>query len=300
MEESPGLGESGATMLKSYYVAYDGSESAMAALHYACHFAALAQGKVYVGHVIELPADPAIATGMMAGSMEFMAAVPPSLTTQEIEQVRADREAQAGDLLERARKLCEAWPVACETVCSTGYREEEIQSQAQQVDVLLMGRQGIDRTADSGKIGHLTEALIRSAPQPVLVASRTFYRPEELVVLYDGRERAQHALSLAVELARMTSLPLIVVTACTEREECERIMQGADQFLRDHEVVYRHEEACGEHQPEENLLPVLAGHSTAMIVMGAFGESRVKEWIIGSTTRKILTHTAHPVLLTNR
>lgn len=287
-------------MFKTFYVAYDGSDAANAALQHACHLATLAEGKVYVGHVIELPADPAIATGMMAGSMEFMAAVPPSLTALELDQVHAERQTQTHDLLEKGRRLCESWSVPCEVISSSGYREEDIIAQSQRVDLLLMGRQGIDRNEGSGKIGHLTEALIRSSPQPVLVASNTFYKPVELIILYDGHDRSQHALTLAVEIGRLASLPIMVVTAGEDPEACEKINQYAGQYLRDHEVEYRPKLLCAERQAEEKLLPMLGEHPSAMVVMGAFGDSRVKEWISGSTTRNILSHTPHPVLLTNR
>jgi len=51
-------------MLKSFFVAYNGSGAARAALEQCCFLASLTHGRIHLGNIIELSYEPAIATGM--------------------------------------------------------------------------------------------------------------------------------------------------------------------------------------------------------------------------------------------
>lgn len=45
------------------------------------------------------------------------------------------------------------------------------------------------------------------------------------------------------------------------------------------------------------ILAAAARHSADLVVMGAYGHSRLKEWVLGGSTRHVLLHMAVPVLM---
>ena len=47
------------------------------------------------------------------------------------------------------------------------------------------------------------------------------------------------------------------------------------------------------------LLSGLADDGTDLLVMGAYGHSRLREWVFGGATRHILGHMTVPVLLSH-
>jgi nucleotide-binding universal stress UspA family protein len=281
-------------MLKSFFVALNRSPHAMAALEHACFLAAPVHGKVHVGHVVEIIHEPVISTGLLAGTIETMAVVPPVESVREIEAFRRESAAHAAQLFEQARELCQRWDVACETVCLTGYVEEAVAMQAQMVDLVVLGQ------VASGPVRHiaaLTEAVVRASPQPVLIATAPFTPPSALFILYDGTPCTLHALAGAAEIARSTALPLTLITAPASKEECDAVHQRACQYLRDYELAYESLVVRPHAGVERELAARIREHPAALLLMGCFGESRLREWFLGSATRPILEQTLNPAII---
>ena len=282
-------------MLKSFFVAINGSAPAAAALEYTCYLASLSGGKVHIGHIIELNYEPAIATGMVAGTIEYVAAAPPMQALDELAQYQKERQEQAEHFFGAARHICRRWGVACDTFCITGLLEEEILSQARAVDLAALGQSS--HTTDARKIGHMTEAIVRSSPQPVLIATAPFQHPTELLILYNGGERSLHALCIGAQIARQAGLPIGLITVTPTREEGEMVGRRGSHYLTDHEVQFTSSIIASQEAPDRELVMRMNALPTALVLMGAFGESRIKEWLTGSTTRTILRETRNPLIL---
>ncbi|MCL5270647.1 MAG: universal stress protein [bacterium] len=289
-------------MLKSIFVAYDRSEPARAALRYACYLASLFEGKIHVGFVIELPVNSEVGPGLMAG-IEDIAVAPPTFSSEEIERIRRERESEAAELFKEAADECRQYGVAHETRLLVGYPHDEILAQARWVDVLAIGKHGLQ--GDGHKVGRLAQNVIRHAPQPVLVATRYADPPSEIVVLFDGSEKALHALAVGTELALASELPLTAVTGGETLDEAREVNALGLAYLTDHGVagqamLVTAGPAPGGASVDEELVRTLKDRMRALVVMGAFGTARVKEWIKGSTTRTILKGLECPVLLIGR
>ena len=147
------------------------------------------------------------------------------------------------------------------------------------------------------RIGAQAESIVRASPQPVLIATAPYASPGAFIVVYDGSERAFHALSVGAEAARLAGLPLTLITTPATREECDSLRDRACHYLEDYDLDYRSLVI----QPHEDVDRELAAHLNAspgaLVLMGAFGESRLREWLIHSTIRAVLEHTLNPVIL---
>jgi len=282
-------------MLRSFFVAYNGSAAARAALEQCCFLASLTHGRIHLGNIIELSYEPAIATGMAAGSLEYTTAAPPIQAIDDLADFRKEREAQAEVYFEEGLRLCAQWAVACDTRCLLGYLEEEILGQTRAVDILALGQS--DHAADARKIGHLTEAIVRSSPQPVLIATAPFTKPTDVLILDNGGDRSLHALCVGAEIARLANLALELITVTPTREEGEAVSRRAVQYLGDQEVPFQSSIVASPDAPDRELVTRLNDRPSALVLMGAFGESRLKEWLTGSTTRIIMQETRNPLIL---
>jgi nucleotide-binding universal stress UspA family protein len=282
-------------MLKSFFAAYNGSPAAGAALEQCCFLASLTHGRIHLGNIVELSYEPAIATGMAAGSLEYTTSAPPIQAIDDLENFRKERESQAETYFGEGRRLCGQWTVACDTRCLLGYLEEEILNQARAVDILALGQS--DAGSDPRKIGHLTEAIVRSSPQPVLIAKAPFAKPTEILILDNGGDRSLHALCVGAEIARRANLALELITVTPTREEGEAVSQRGIQYLGDQEVPFQNSIVAAPDTPDRELVTRLNNRPSALVLMGAFGESRLKEWLSGSTTRTIMQETRNPLIL---
>lgn len=282
-------------MLKSYFVAFNRSPHALAALEHACFLAAPVHGRVHVGHVIEIIHEPVISTGLLAGAIETMAVVPPVEAVQEVEAYRRESAAHAEELFEQARAVCARWGVPCETVLMNGYVEEEVALQAQMVDLVAVGQ--VADPAGGRLIASQTQAIVRASPQPVLIATAPFESPSDVFVLYDGAPLSLHALNCGAEIARTAKLPLTLVTAPKSNEEAESVHQRASQYLRDYELEYDSWVMRPHDHVERELAAKINERPNALLMMGCFGESRLREWLLGSVTRPILERTRNPAII---
>ena len=282
-------------MIKSLLVALNTSPPAQAALKAACWLGSAAQGKIYLVHVIQMPMDPALTTGMMAGSLDYTGGVGGETDPEELEVYRQRRKSEGQEMMEAASGRCRAVGVTCEGMCLMGYPEEELLRRADSVDLLAIGKHDV---AERGhKIGRLTEGLIRGGAQPGRVTEAGFEPPDQVMVLYDGDDKGVHVLGLAAEVSRLTGLPMTVVTAGREEAEAKAVNERALSYLGDHEVEAESEVLAADESTDRLLLKWVLERPMGLVMMGAFGSIRVKEWLLGSTTRTMLRQTPNPTLL---
>lgn len=299
-------------MLQSAFVAYDGSDSAQAALETACHLAGRSGGVVHVGYVIELPTSPMVVTSMIAGSMDYMASVPPAQTPEELESEWRSRKEFAKGLFERARATCERSGVRCETHCLNGRVEEVVCEQARGVDLVALGKGSTEWIAEENgerdeservrenRFSHHIEQIVRNCPRPVLVASAPFRQPDRIILFFHGCEHSLRALEVAAELGKLLALPLKMLTVAREEARAKEKIACGRHYLNDHEVDFEEEFTVTEESPDRVLKEQVEGQGDALILMGGFTQPRLKQWLTGSTTRTMLKETGNTLVLTHR
>lgn len=71
-------------------------------------------------------------------------------------------------------------------------------------------------------------------------------------------------------------------------------------MLERHGVAVRPERVAGSDAGAgEVLLERAAAHGAGLLVMGAYGHSRLREFVLGGATREVLRAATLPVLLSN-
>ena len=120
--------------------------------------------------------------------------------------------------------------------------------------------------------------------------------PETVAIAWKATPHAARALTAALPFLSMAK-QIVVLTVDEDRrkpeEEAERLMTG----LRWHgiPVSVRHLQA-GDQSGPETLLSAATEHA-ALLVMGGYGHSRLREWIFGGFTLNVLRAAAVPVLM---
>lgn len=162
-------------------------------------------------------------------------------------------------------------------------------------DLLVMGKRGASADMAKLHLGSSLERAVRAIERPILVASRAFKPIERLLIAFDGSASAREAVDLAA------SSPLLAGLSC------HLVMAGAESTVTRAQLAWARErlDAAGVTARIE-LLP---GHADVVIadqvrssgidlvVMGAYGHSRIRQLIVGSTTTTIIRSCLVPVLL---
>ena len=130
---------------------------------------------------------------------------------------------------------------------------------------------GANHRASSGRklhLDHRVERVIRALQRPVLVATNErFAAPERFVVAYDASPTARKMVDM------VAASPLLRVAGFAVQTQ---LVPG---------------------EPEQVLPELLAGQGAALLVMGAYGHSRIRQLIVGSTTTTLLRLSEVPVLI---
>jgi nucleotide-binding universal stress UspA family protein len=81
-----------------------------------------------------------------------------------------------------------------------------------------------------------------------------------------------------------------------EAGEAERILEEACEYARGHGVEPAPLPLTGE-SAAEGILEAASDVDADLLVMGSFGKSRLKQFLLGSTTETLLESFGHPILL---
>lgn len=143
---------------------------------------------------------------------------------------------------------------------------------------------------------HHLERVIRGVSPSVLVATaEAFAQPQRVVVAFDGSSGARRALARLASHPLMAGLPVRVAMVAPDTPAARQHLQEAQVALQAAGVVAEVELASGE--PQQVLPGLVARHAPALLVMGAFGHSRLRQWLLGSTTSSLLRLSNVPVLI---
>jgi nucleotide-binding universal stress UspA family protein len=153
-----------------------------------------------------------------------------------------------------------------------------------------------DRTPE----GLIIEAALFSSGRPVLVVpyvQRAGIRLDRIMICWDGSAGAARAAADAEPfLKRAKNVEVVVVDERAEENE----LPGADiaQHLARHRLPIELKRlTAGDLDIGSVLLSHAADSDADLIVMGGYGHSRFREFILGGVTRKILASMPVPTLL---
>jgi nucleotide-binding universal stress UspA family protein len=199
-------------------------------------------------------------------------------------------------ILEKGRRqLTEAGVVGVTLTQRHGTLVETLAELEPHAELVVVGKSGDHAVLAPGQVGGHLENLIRTSVRPVLVAERSFKPIQRFLIAFDNSPSAHKAV------AYVAASPLLLGL------ECHLVMVGRADAA--------HETALNEAREQltragftvtAKLLPgspapVIAEQVKAagidLLVMGAYGHSQIREFIVGSTTTKMVRNTQVSVLM---
>lgn len=168
----------------------------------------------------------------------------------------------------------------------------EVEAEAR---MILMGKRGEAADFARGHLGSNLERIVRASHRPVLVASRAFRPVSRVLVAYDGGASAMKAVGHIARSALFRGLDIHVVTVGTSTPLAMKGLADASAVLAAAGIAAETSVIPG--QPETALARLVDEAKFDMLVMGAYGHSRIRSLIIGSTTTEMIRSCKVPVLL---
>ena len=220
---------------------------------------------------------------------------------KELTEVDAKRSALAQQLGDQLLASARQRAVAAGVVDVHGrMRREELAAAVVDMDadarVLVLGKHV--RAWDHAKrhLDHHVERVIRAVKRPVLVTgSAPFQLPENFVIAFDGSPTARSVIEAVAKSALLKGLAATLVHAGEPSVERQRQLEAAEAVLAG--AGFSVKAVLHRGEPEDVLPEAIADAGASLLVMGAYGHSRIRQLIVGSTTTTLLRLSAVPVLI---
>jgi nucleotide-binding universal stress UspA family protein len=215
----------------------------------------------------------------------------------ELDAQRARLISQRGRaILDDARAILDRDGV---TEVTTRLRQGDIVEAVAEVEadarVILIGKRGEDADFAKGHLGSNLERIVRASHKPVFVASRAFRPISKVLVAYDGGASAMKAVDHIARSPLFQGLVVHVVTVGSATPDVRKGLGNASALLKDAGIETQTAVLPG--QPESALGKLVDEAQFDMLVMGAYGHSRIRSLIIGSTTTAMIRSCKVPVVL---
>jgi len=171
---------------------------------------------------------------------------------------------------------------------------ETILEREENARIVVLGRRGTDHEFAPDHIGSKIERVVRASIKPVMIVSRAYAEPEHVVFAYDASPAAKRALERLANSPLFDGLPITIVMAEASGEAKRAALAAAEAvFAPGHPV-----NAVMDSGKAEKIIPqVVASVQNPLLLMGAYGHSPIRNFIVGSTTTEMIRTIHVPVLL---
>jgi len=139
------------------------------------------------------------------------------------------------------------------------------------------------------------EKVVRTLQRPVLVTAGSFHEPTSFMIAFDGSATGRKMVQT------VAGSPLL------KGMECHIVMVADDTLKHQHdlgwaretmiEAGFHVETALQQGDADTLLRDYLTSNNIGLLVMGAYGHSRIRELIVGSTTTTLLRTSPVPALV---
>ncbi|MBB3141850.1 universal stress protein [Halomonas organivorans] len=163
------------------------------------------------------------------------------------------------------------------------------------IRLLVLGKRGGSAHQDSEHLGSSLERVVRSLHRPILMVPETFQRPQKVMIAFDGSNTTRKGVELLARSPLFSGIPCHVVIVGAETGDNRSQLDWALSTLR--EAGHEAEGAIRAGDVEETLRVYKEQHDIDLVVMGAYGHSRIRHLLVGSTTTAMLRRASVPVLL---
>jgi nucleotide-binding universal stress UspA family protein len=182
---------------------------------------------------------------------------------------------------------------------SMGFPREVIAGEARAADLLVIGQSMLP-----GDFAHTYDpgTIILAAGRPVLVVPPQIDHLEcsKILIAWKDTREARRAVHDALPLLQQAKEVAIAVVHPKTAETSDAEIADIVQYLARHDVSVTQQIANVSNEGEGNILLQLAEeHRVDLIVAGAYGRTRLGEWIFGGVTSDLLRKSRIPCLFSN-
>ena len=224
----------------------------------------------------------------------FVPLIEDGMPVEMIEQIKVNAALLAAQERDAARaaydRICAASGVAVAWQEIAGSKTAILPAAARFADLLTISK-------PRDYFAEILEAALFESGRPVLILPRRSVSAigNRVVVAWNGSVEAARAVTAAVPFLRLTAqVDVVMVGDVAPQAPPDALVP----YLSRHGVKAAiHARQLGSRSIGDALLEAALGFEADLLVMGAYGHSRLREWVLGGATRDILISAELPLLM---
>lgn len=216
----------------------------------------------------------------------------------ELDEEHNKLEMRKGQImLAHAKEVMEAKGVMqVEMLHRRGALVETIVDMEADLDLIVIGKRGEHSHAAPGHLGSNLERVARAIHKPLLVVTQEVKPVKKLLIAYDGSPSADKAVDYAANNALMEGLECHLLKVGEATTEAQNILKQAEDKLNVAGVTVH--ASCKTGKPVQTAVAeYITEKNIDMLMIGAYGHSRIHTFILGSVTTGLIRKTDVPIML---
>lgn len=161
--------------------------------------------------------------------------------------------------------------------------------------LVVIGKRGEHADLAKGHLGSNLERVIRAASLPVLIAARAFTPIKRVLIAFDGGSSSLKAVTHIATSPLFQDCKCHLVAVTKPGSETAVAVKSAEVTLKGAGLEATSDVVEG--RVEDVIATQVRDLESQLLVMGAYGHSRIRHLVIGSTTTELIRTCQIPVLV---
>ncbi len=187
--------------------------------------------------------------------------------------------------------------VTCRTIENVGLPDEEILRESKKHDLVLFGHETHFHFAAKFQPDETLWQVLKQDSRPLVVAPPKLEPGSSVVIAYNGSSHADRALQAFQASGLDFGEEIFVVAVAGDRQATNDQIERVGELLQLHGLRVHSQILTPTGSVEQTILEEVRRRNARLLVMGAYGHSTIREFILGSVTNTILKDCPIPVFL---
>lgn len=274
----------------------DGSIYARSVYDHTAWAARRLHADVHVLHVMEDHRQPAPMADLSGAiGVEAMQQLTAEIAALEEAKARVAQKQATAILTDATHHFAAAGVTPVGVEATRGELVDCITRFGARAELIVVGKRGEHADLAKLNLGSNLQRVIRSVQHPVLVTSRAFKPMERFVMAYDGSPSVLKAVDFMLRSPLLKGLHCHLLRAGRIDDPARYYLDETADKLRTAGYSVTTEATAGS--PEDVIGAAVQAQPAQLLVMGAYGHSRIREFLLGSTTSAMVRTCLVPVLM---
>jgi len=242
--------------------------------------------------------DILIVSALSAVPTMLLSQVPSRVWSETMEEIANKSQDRADDVREYFKN--EGISVSIDVDAQQiGLLEKTIAKAAVYCDLVVMPAH---ESVISGVSGHTIKGALFAAGKPMLVLKQhsieALAKPDQVLIAWDGSREAALAVHHSLPMLRKASHVQAFAIDENNKEELRNCLKALNGQLSRHDIkLDTRLVPCDGQFVSHVFIEYVNSRNPSLLVMGAYGHTRMREFLFSGTTRVALTHDMNTALL---